>query len=69
MIGHEKKSARRQIFQADRGNAIKTTNQWPPNEIEGALSIGHGRHPLSFTFCAGETAIGKCQWNLLGKDR
>ena len=46
MIGHEKKPARRQIFQADRGNAIKTTNQQPPKKIEGAFSAGHQRHRL-----------------------
>src|SRR5207247_10781961 len=46
MIGHEKKPARRQIFQADRSDTIKRTNQQPPKKIEGAFNVGHQRHRL-----------------------
>ena len=37
MVGHKKKPAARQIFQTERSDAIKGTNQQPTKEIEGAL--------------------------------
>jgi len=37
VIGHEKKPAARQIFQTERSDAVKATNQQPTKEIEGAL--------------------------------
>ena len=38
MVGHEKKPAARQIFQTERSDAIKGTNEQPTKEMEGALS-------------------------------
>src|SRR6266849_6741263 len=37
MVGHKKKPATRQIFQTERSDAIKRTNQQPTKEIEAAL--------------------------------
>src|SRR5207247_9364259 len=44
MIGHEKKPAGRQIFQADRSDAIKATHQQPPKKIADAFSARQRRH-------------------------
>ena len=37
MVGHKKKPATWQIFQTERSDAIKGTNQQPTKEIEAAL--------------------------------
>src|SRR4029077_5297586 len=58
VIRHKKKPAARKIFQPDRIDAIKTTHEQPAEEIEHAFSAGHGRHRLSFTIGACQTAIG-----------
>jgi hypothetical protein len=58
MIGHEKKPAARKIFQPDRIDAIKATHEQPAEKIEHAFSAGDGRHRLSFTIGARQTAIG-----------
>ena len=46
MIGHQKKSAGRQVFQAQRSNPIKAAHQRPSKEIERVFGSGLGRHRL-----------------------
>ena len=46
MIRHEKKPAGRQVFQAQRSDAIKEANQWLANEVERAFGSGLAWHRL-----------------------
>jgi hypothetical protein len=46
VVGHKKKPAARQVFQTERSDPIKATNEWTPNEIEGAFGVRRGRHRL-----------------------
>src|SRR5258708_2038134 len=52
VIGQKKKSAFRQLFESERVDPIKETNERPRKKMERALTGGHVRHRLSFTISA-----------------
>src|SRR4029077_10329461 len=56
VIGYEKKAPAGEVFHANRIDAIKAPHEQPAEKIEHAFSAGHGRHRLSFTIGACQTA-------------
>src|SRR5215211_3828109 len=58
VIRHEKKAARRQVFQTARSDAIKTADQWPAKEIKRAFGR---RHLASHRTCHSERSEAATQ--------
>ena len=52
VIRQKKKSAFGQVFESERVDPIKETNERPRNKMERALTGGHVRHRLLFTINA-----------------
>jgi hypothetical protein len=57
VIGQEKKSAAGQVFQPVRRDTVKAVQQRHDNDMQHALSGGHGTHCLSFTINTWPSAI------------
>src|SRR5438034_3935565 len=64
VIGQEKKSAAGQVSQPVRRDTVKAAQQRPRNDMQHALSSGHGSHCLSFTINAWPSAIANWRWKV-----
>src|SRR5260370_30779217 len=68
-MGEGKKSGGGEVSQPVRRDTVKAAQQRHDNDMQHALSGGHGRHGLSFTIGVQQTAISKCRLNLCRKVR